>query len=62
MSNQILERDDKARALLKDYQEVLSGEKNVSHTRQIKMLQDRLKYESQIRYEQEQERRFKKGQ
>jgi hypothetical protein len=62
MSTQILERDDKARAMLKDYQEVLSGKKNVSNTKQIKMLQDRLKYESQIRYEQEQERRFNKNQ
>jgi hypothetical protein len=52
MSTQILERDDKARAMLKDYQEILSGQKKVSHLKQMKMLQDRLAYEQQ----------FKKGQ
>jgi hypothetical protein len=52
MSTPMLERDDKSRMLLKDYQEILSGQKKVSHTKQMKMLQDRLAYEQQ----------FKKGQ
>ena len=45
----ILERDDKSRMMLKDYQDAIMGIKKVSHIKQMKMLQDKLNYEQQLR-------------
>jgi len=49
MVTPILERDDKSRKMLKDYQDVVSGKTKVSHKKQMQMLQDRLAYDQQLK-------------
>lgn len=49
MVTPILERDDKSRKLLKDYQEATSGKKKVSHAKQMQLLQERIAYDQQLR-------------
>jgi hypothetical protein len=49
MVTPVLERDDKSRMLLKDYQDAASGKTKVSHKKQMKILQDRLDYDQQLR-------------
>jgi len=48
MVTPILERDDKSRKMLKDYQDVVSGKIKVSHKKQMKMLDERLQYDQQF--------------
>jgi hypothetical protein len=49
MVTPILERDDKSRMLLKDYQDAASGKTKVSHKKQMQILQERLAYDQQLR-------------
>jgi hypothetical protein len=49
MVTPILERDDKSRMLLKDYQDATAGKTKVSQKKQMQMLQERLKYDQQLR-------------
>jgi hypothetical protein len=48
MVTPILERDDKSRKMLKEYQDAISGKTKVSHKKQMQMLQERLKYDQQL--------------
>ena len=49
MVTPILERDDKSRKMLKDYQEAMSGKTKVSQKKQMQMLQERLRYDQQLK-------------
>jgi hypothetical protein len=49
MVTPVLERDDKSRQMLKDYQDAVSGKTKVSQKKQMEMLQERLAYDHQLR-------------